>query len=147
MHLEEATVNDEIVFFVSEESTADGSFILLSETTGDRIVSESEEPILLEEALMIEQNVNLKTGPTISDLGFMSFNENYSIMANFKQEGSGSTDNMILEDGNDLILESPHEGIRISDISTIYPKRFVSTLERDRSQKINLNHSAVIQTG
>ena len=147
LHLEEATVNDEIVFFVSEESTADGSFILLSETTGDRIVSESEEPILLEEALMIEQNVNLKTGPTISDLGFMSFNENYSIMANFKQEGSGSTDNMILEDGNDLILESPHEGIRISDISTIYPKRFVSTLERDRSQKINLNHSAVIQTG
>ena len=96
---------------------------------------------------MIEQNVNLKTGPTISDLGFMSFNENYAIMANFKQEGSGSTDNLILEDGNDLILESPHEGIRISDISTIYPKRFVSTLERDRSQKINLNHSAVIQTG
>ena len=147
LHLEEATVNDEIVFFVSEESTADGSFILLSETTGDRIVSESEEPMLLEEALMIEQNVNLKTGPTISDLSFISFSENYSIMANFKQEGSGSTDNLILEDGNDLILESPHEGIRISDISTIYPKRFVSTLERDRSEKINLNHSAVIQTG
>ena len=147
LHLEEATVNDETVFLVSEESTANGSFILLSETTGDRIVSESEEPMLLEEALMIEQNDNLKTGPTISDLGFISFNENYSIMANFKQEGSGSTDNLILEDGNDLILESPHEGIRISDISTIYPKRFVSTLERDRSQKINLNHSAVIQTG
>ena len=39
------------------------------------------------------------------------------------------------------------EGIKISDISSIYPGRYVHTLERELGHKTNLTHSAVIQTG
>jgi hypothetical protein len=53
----------------------------------------------------------------------------------------------MLETGEHMLQESPSEGLRISDISTIYPNRFVSNLERELGRRTNFNHSAVIQTG
>ena len=61
--------------------------------------------------------------------------------------GISSGDDLLLETGEHLLQEAPSEGLRISDISTIYPNRFVSNLQRELGRRTNLNHSAVIQTG
>ena len=57
------------------------------------------------------------------------------------------SDDIMLETGEHLITEALSEGLRISDISTIYPNRLVSNLERELGRKTNFNHSAVVQTG
>jgi hypothetical protein len=53
----------------------------------------------------------------------------------------------MLETGEHLIVESPSEGLRIGDISSIYPNRLVSNLERELGRRTNFIHSAVVQTG
>ena len=94
---------------------------------------------------MIGQKESNQVGPTLGDLGHMMFSENYKIMKKIQQQGN--TDDIMLETGEHMLQESPSEGIRIGDISSIYPGRFVHTLEREYGRKTNLNHSAVVQTG
>jgi hypothetical protein len=53
----------------------------------------------------------------------------------------------MLETGEHMLQESLSEGLRIGDISSIYPNRLVSNFERELGRKTNLNHSAVVQTG
>ena len=101
------------------------------------------------------------------DLGNIMFSENYTIMSKIREENfyildETDSDNVLMEDGtlvvsesDDIILEtgehmlqeSLSEGLKISDISTIYPNRLVSNLERELGRKTNFNHSAVVQTG
>ena len=57
------------------------------------------------------------------------------------------SDDIMLETGEHMLQESLSEGLKISDISTIYPNRLVSNLERELGRKTNFNHSAVVQTG
>ena len=137
-------------YFVSEESTQIGSYNLLDES-GNRFIDETDsKPLLLDEALMIGQKESNESGPSIGDLGEMMFTENYSIMQKVQLDGGSgisSGDDLLLETGEHCLQESPSEGLRISDISTIYPNRFVSNLERELGRKTNFNHSAVIQTG
>ena len=137
-------------YFVSEESTQIGSYNLLDES-GNRFIDETDsKPLLLDEALMIGQKESNESGPSIGDLGEMMFTENYSIMQKVQLDGGSgisSGDDLLLETGEHCLQESPSEGLRISDISTIYPNRFVSNLEREFGRKTNLTHSAVIQTG
>jgi hypothetical protein len=177
---EDATTGDETVHFVSEESSQNVSYNLISESTDDfnilledgesllhedgrslvtsesissgvRLIDETDSlPLLSEDALMIGQKESNQVGPTISDLGFMMFSENYSIMKKIQLDGGSgisSGDDLLLETGEHMTQESPSEGIKISDISSIYPGRFVHTLERDLGRKTNLTHSAVVQTG
>jgi hypothetical protein len=75
----------------------------------------------------------------------MIFAENYAIMAKIQQEGN--TDDLLMETGDNLIIESPSEGIKINDISTIYPRQYVSTMHREFGRKTNLTYSASVQTG
>jgi hypothetical protein len=172
---EDATTTDETVHFVSEESSQNVSYNLISESTDDfnilledgesllhedgrslvtsesissgvRLIDETDsQPLLSEDALMIGQKESNQAGPTIGDLGHMMFSENYTIMKKVQQEGN--TDDIMLETGEHMLQESPSEGIKISDISSIYPGRFVHTLERELGRKTNLTHSAVVQTG
>ena len=131
----------------------DGRSLVTSESisSGVRLIDETDSlPLLSEDALMIGQKESNQVGPTISDLGFMMFSENYSIMKKIQLDGGSgisSGDDLLLETGEHMIQESPSEGIKISDISSIYPGRFVHTLERDLGRKTNLTHSAVVQTG
>jgi len=142
---EDATTVDETIYFVSEESSQNVSYNLIGES-GERLIDETDSlPLLKEDALMIGQKESNQVGPTLSDLGFMMFSENYTIMKKVQQEGN--TDDIMLETGEHMLQESPSEGIKISDISSIYPGRFVHTLERDLGRKTNLTHSAVVQTG
>jgi hypothetical protein len=142
---EDATTVDETIYFVSEESSQNVSYNLIGES-GERLIDETDSlPLLKEDALMIGQKESNQVGPTLSDLGYMMFSENYSIMKKVQQEGN--TDDIMLETGEHMLQESPSEGIKISDISSIYPGRFVHTLERDLGRKTNLTHSAVVQTG
>ena len=140
----ETNQSDEIHYFVSEESTQVGSYNLISES-GERIIDESGNRFLSEEALMIGRKESNQSGPTIGDLGNIMFTENYGIMQKVQQEGN--TDDIMLETGEHLIVESPSEGLRIGDISSIYPNRLVSNLERELGRKTNFIHSAVVQTG
>ena len=94
---------------------------------------------------MIGQKESNQSGPTIGDLGDMMFTENYSIMQKIQQEGN--TDDILLETGEHCLLESPSEGVRISDISTLYNNKFVSNIEQELGRRQSLTHSAVIQTG
>jgi hypothetical protein len=147
---EDATTTDETIYFVSEESSQNVSYNLIGES-GERLIDETDSlPLLKEDALMIGQKESNQVGPTISDLGFMMFSENYSIMKKIQLDGGSgisSGDDLLLETGEHMTQESPSEGIKISDISSIYPGRFVHTLERDLGRKTNLTHSAVVQTG
>ena len=140
----ETNQSDEIHYFVSEESTQVGSYNLISES-GERIIDESGNRFLSEEALMIGRKESNQSGPTIGDLGNIMFTENYGIMQKVQQEGN--TDDIMLETGEHLIVESPSEGLRIGDISSIYPNRLVSNLERELGRRTNFIHSAVVQTG
>ena len=64
------------------------------------------------------------------------------------QNATASTgDDLLLETGEHMLQEAPSEGIRISDISTLYPNKFVSGFEREQGRKTNLSYSAVVQTG
>jgi hypothetical protein len=79
----------------------------------------------------------------------MMFIENYGIIQKVQlQNATASTgDDLLLENGYNMIQESPSEGIRISDISTLYPNQFVSGFETGLNNKAKLNYSAVVQTG
>ena len=156
---ETATIADETHYFVSEESTQVGSYNLIAED-GGRIIDESDNRFLLEEALMIGQKESNQSGPSIGDLGNIMFSENYGIMQKVRQESgnvAGTTptlgngwdlgDGLMLETGEHMLRESPSEGLRIIDISNTYPNRFVLNLERELGRKTNFNHSAVVQTG
>ena len=160
------THQDEAHYFVSEESTQIASYNLISES-GERIIDESGNRFLYEEALMIGKKESNQSGPTIGDLRNIMFTENYGIMnkvyeENFYVLDETDSDNILMEDGtlvvsesDDIVLEtgehmlqeSLSEGLKISDISTIYPDRLVSNLERELGRRTNLNHSAVVQTG
>jgi len=176
MLCETATIVDETEYFVSEETTQATSYNLITES-GERSVHESGNAavnsggvniesglggrFLTEEALMIGQKESNQSGPTISDLRNIMFSENYSIMKKIQQEGN--TDDIRLESGNaavnsggvntesglggHMIQEAPSEGLRISDISSIYSNRLIINLERELGRKTNFNHSAVVQTG
>ena len=147
---EDATINDETKYFVSEESTQIGSYNLLDESS-NRLIDETDSlPLLSEDALMIGQKESNQSGPSIGDLGHMMFTENYSMMKKIQLDGGSgisSGDDLLLETGEHMIQESPSEGLRISDISNLYNNKFVSNLENELGRKINLTHSAVIQTG
>ncbi len=148
---EDATIADYELVFVSEESSQLESFNFIDETNGNRIIDETDsKPLLLEEALMIGQKDSFTVGPTIADLGDMMFTENYSIMKKIQLDGGSgisSGDDLLLETGEHMLQESPSEGIRISDISSIYPTRFVSGLEDELHRRTKLSYSAVVQTG
>jgi len=120
---EDATINDETKYFVSEESTQIGSFNIIAENN-DRLVDETDSlPLLLDDALMIGQKESNQSGPTIGDLGDMMFTENYSMMNKIQLDGGSgisSGDDLLLETGEHCLLESPSEGISISDISILY---------------------------
>ena len=147
---EDATIADEDFVFVSEESSQIGSYNLLDETDNVRLVGEDDNPILLENALMIGQKDSSQVGTTIGDLKDVVFTDNYGIMKKVQLDGGSgisSGDDLLLETGEHLLQESPSEGIRISDISTIYPNKFVSEFERELERKTHLSYSAVVQTG
>jgi hypothetical protein len=61
--------------------------------------------------------------------------------------GISSGDDLLLETGEHCLQESPSEGIRISDISTLYDNKFVSNIERELDRRTSLTYSAVIQSG
>ena len=147
---EDATVNDETIYFVSEQTSQIGSFNLIDES-GNRLIDETNsKPLLQEQALMNGEKESNQSGPSIGDLRDMMFTENYKLMAKIQLDsGSGisSGDDLLLETGEHMLQESPFEGLRISDISTIYPRGFVSNFENVLGRKTNLNHSAVVQTG
>ena len=143
---DDATIVDDELVFVSEESSQIESFNIIGED-GVRLIDETDsKPLLLDTALMIGQKDSATPiGPTIGDLGHMMFTENYSIMKKIQQQGN--TDDILLETGEHLIQESPSEGIRISDISSIYPNKFVTGFDTGLNNKAKLNYSAVVQTG
>ena len=147
---EDATVNDETIYIVSEQSSQIGSFNLIDES-GNRLIDETNsKPLLQEQSLMNGEKESNQSGPSIGDLRDMMFTENYKLMAKIQLDGGSgisSGDDLLLETGDHMLQESPTEGLRISDISTIYPQGFVSNFENVLGRKTNLNHSAVVQTG
>ena len=142
---------DEIQFGLNSQVNDALDFIIDEVESGERIIDETDSlPLIKEDALMIGQKESNQVGPTLSDLGHMMFTENYAIMQKVQLDGGtgiSSGDDLLLETGEHMILESPSEGIKISDISSIYPSKFVTNIERDLGHKTNLTHSAVIQTG
>mgnify|MGYP001314125858 CR=1 FL=1 len=119
--------------------------------SGNRLIDETNsKPLLQEQSLMNGEKESNQSGPSIGDLRDMMFTENYKLMAKIQLDGGSgisSGDDLLLETGEHMLQESLSEGLKISDISTIYPNRLVSNLERELGRKTNFNHSAVVQTG
>ena len=49
-------------------------------------------------------------------------------------------DLLVLEDGGRILHEAPYEGVKISDISTLYPKQSVSDLQEHKGRSMILNY-------
>ena len=145
---EDRTIVDDELVFVSEQSSQIESFNLVGELSlqGARIVDEDDTPVILEQALMADQvDTTSPIGPSIGDLKDMMFSENYGIMKKIQQQGN--TDDILLETGEHMLQESPSEGVRISDISTLYPNKFVTGFLDEPARRAKLSYSAVVQTG
>jgi hypothetical protein len=145
---EDRTIVDDELVFVSEQSSQIESFNLVGELSlqGARIVDEDGTSLILEQALMADQvDTSSPSGPSIGDLKDMMFTENYGIMKKIQQQGN--TDDILLETGEHMLQESPSEGVRISDISTLYPNKFVTGFLDEPARRAKLSYSAVVQTG
>ncbi|MDP7365775.1 MAG: hypothetical protein QGH83_00735, partial [Candidatus Pacebacteria bacterium] len=171
------THQDENHYFVSEESTQIGSYNLISESgeriideSGNRFLSEEALMIGRKESNQSGPTIgDLGNIMFTENYGIMNKIREENIYILVETDSGGHTagdtdnqDNMIMEDGTfvvseseDIMLEtgehmlqeSLSEGLRIGDISSIYPNRLVSNLERELGRRTNFIHSAVVQTG
>ena len=46
-----------------------------------------------------------------------------------------------------LLVEAPYEGVKISDISNLYPKESISDLQEHVGRSMILNYPASVQSG
>ena len=46
-----------------------------------------------------------------------------------------------------VLVEAPYEGVKISDISTLYPKESINDLQEHSGRSMILNYPASVQSG
>ena len=86
-----------------------------------------------------------RLGPTLGDLARIGFSQTLKFEERITQENG---DDILMEnEAGRVLVEAPYEGVKISDISTLYPKESVSDLQEHVGRTMILNYPASVQSG
>ena len=141
--LEDATDIEKHERFVTERSFNLGSYFIKSEVQ-DTLVYEDGSRIIQENAISFGEPVE-RLGPTLGDLAKIGFSQTLKFEERITQENG---DDILMEnEAGRVLVEAPYEGVKISDISTLYPKESVSDLQEHVGRTMILNYPASIQSG
>ena len=141
--LEDATDLEKRERFVTERSYNLGSYFMKSEVQ-DTLVYEDGSRIIQENAISFGEPVE-RLGPTLGDLAKISFSQTLKFEERITQENG---DDILMEnEAGRVLVEAPYEGVKISDISTLYPKESVSDLQEHVGRTMILNYPASVQSG
>ena len=141
--LEDATDIEKRERFVTERSFNLGSYFTMTEDQ-DTMVYEDGSRIIQENAISFGEPVE-RLGPTLGDLAKIGFSQTLKFEERITQEDG---DNILMEsEAGRLLVEAPYEGVKISDISTLYPNESVSELQEHVGRKMILNYPASVQSG
>ena len=138
--LEDATDIEEHEKFVTERSFNLGSYFTKTEDQ-DTMVYEDGTRIIQENAISFGEPVE-RIGPTLGDLAKIGFSQTLIKEENIIQEGG---DDILMEnEGGKILIEASYEGVKFSDISTLYPNRSVSDLQEHKGRSMILNYPASV---
>ena len=141
--LEDATDIEKHERFVTERSYNLGSYFTKTENQ-EIMVYEDGSRIIQENAISFGEPVE-RLGPTLGDLAKIGFSQTLKFEERITQEDG---DNILMEnEAGRLLVEAPYEGVKISDISTLYPKESVSDLQEHVGRTMILNYPASVQSG
>ena len=141
--LEDATDLEKHERFVTERSYNLGSYFMKTEEQ-DTLVLEDDSRLIQENAISYGEPVE-RLGPTLGDLAKIGFSQTLKFEERITQEDG---DNILMEnEAGRMLVEAPYEGVKISDISTLYPKESVSDLQEHVGRTMILNYPASIQSG
>ena len=141
--LEDATDIEEHERFVTERSFNLGSYFTKTEDQ-DTMVYEDGTRIIQENAISFGEPVE-RIGPTLGDLARIGFSQTLKFEERITQEDG---DNILMEsEAGRLLVEAPYEGVKISDISTLYPNRSISDLQEHGGRSMILNYPSSVQSG
>ena len=141
--LEDATDIEKHERFVTERSFNLGSYFTRTEDQ-DTMVYEDGSRIIQENAISFGEPVE-RLGPTLGDLAKIGFSQTLKFEERITQEDG---DNILMEsEAGRLLVEAPFEGVKISDISTLYPKESISDLQEHKGRTMILNYPASVQSG
>ena len=138
--LENATDIEKNERFVTERSYNLGSYFMKTEEQ-DTLVLEDDSRLIQENAISFGEPVE-RLGPTLGDLAKIGFSQTLIKEENIIQEDGD--DILIENEGGKLLIEAPYEGVKITDISTLYPKESVSDLQEHVGRSMILSHPASI---
>jgi hypothetical protein len=125
---------------VTERSFNLGSYFMKTEEQ-DTLVFEDDSRLIQENAISFGEPVE-RLGATLGDLAKIGFSSTLLKEENVIQEGG---DDILMEnEGGKLLIESPYEGVKISDISTLYPNESVSDLQEHVGRSMILSYPASV---
>ena len=169
--LELATDIEKNERFVTERSFNLGSYFMKSEVQ-DTMVYEDGSRIIQENAISFGEPVE-RLGPTLGDLAKIGFSQSLEIEDRLRLESGnavGTTptssngwdkgDLILMENGvphghsnyegavgGRILHEAPYEGVKISDISTLYPNESIFDLQEHSGRSMIINYPASVQSG
>jgi len=141
--LELATDIEEHERFVTERSYNLGSYFIKSEVQ-DTLVYEDGTRIIQEDAISFGEPVE-RLGPTLGDLAKIGFSQTLKFEERITQQDGSEI--LLENEAGRLLVEAPFEGVKISDISTLYPNRSISELQQHGGRTMILNYPASVQSG
>ena len=141
--LELATDIEEHERFVTERSYNLGSYFMKSEVQ-DTLVYEDGTRIIQEDAISFGEPVE-RLGPTLGDLAKIGFSQTLKFEERITQQDGSEI--LLENEAGRLLVEAPFEGVKISDISTLYPNRSISELQQHGGRTMILNYPASVQSG
>ena len=120
-----------------------GSYFTKTEDQ-DTMVYEDGTRIIQENAISFGEPVE-RIGPTLGDLAKIGFSQTLKFEERITQEDG---DNILMENvAGRLLVEAPFEGVKISDISNLYPNRSISDLQEHGVRSMILNYPSSVQSG
>ena len=160
IQIEDATDIEVAVKLVTERTPNFGSMYLRHEDHG-RIIFEDDSVLVQEMASSIIPTPTIAVGPTLGDISKMGFSSTLEFEERLRQEsgnavGTTPTEGNNWDKGDDilmenetgkLLVEAPYEGVKISDISTLYGNIPISELEINDGMRTSLTFSASVQSG
>ena len=159
LRIEDATDIEVAVKLVTERTPNFGSMYLRHEEHG-RIIFEDDSALVQEMSSSILPTPTIAVGPTLGDLSRIGFSSNLEFEERMRQESGNAANNVdgintetgkgdliLMESGWKLLEEAPYEGVKISDISTLYGNIPISELEINEGMRTSLTFSASVQSG
>ena len=145
LQIEDATDIEVAVKLVTERTPNFGSMYIANESYGGLIVFEDDSALVQEMSSSILPTPTIAVGPTLGDLSKIGFSQNLKFEERITQEDG---DNILMENvAGRLLVEAPYEGVKISDISTLYGNIPISELEINEGMRTSLTFSASVQSG